>query len=164
MQRAEKTLIMGKIEGGRRRRQQRIRLDSIIDSYQYESEQILGDREGQRSLACCCPRVAKSRARPRDWRTTQITCSGSPAATVRALARSVVLRRGIFFQARSSLEEPSDSQLWVWVPVFLLSVRQGPLSAPKSHLHFFPCASFHLQASSGLKSKSFSPYHPSRVW
>ena len=35
MQRAdslEKTLIMGKIEGGRRRRQQRIRSDSIIDS------------------------------------------------------------------------------------------------------------------------------------
>ena len=35
-----------------------------------------------------------------------------------------------------------------------LSVCQGPLSAPKRHLHFFSCGSFHLQASSGLSSPS----------
>ena len=44
-----------KIEGKRRRRQQRKRwLDSITDSG-HESEQTLGDSEGQGTLACCCP-------------------------------------------------------------------------------------------------------------
>ena len=46
--------MLGKIEGGRRRGQQRMvgwhrRLSG------HEFEQTLGDREGQRSLACCSP-------------------------------------------------------------------------------------------------------------
>ena len=64
MQRAdslEKTLILGKIEGRRRRGHQRTRwLDSIINSVDTKSEQTLGDGEGQGSLACCSPWVAKS--------------------------------------------------------------------------------------------------------
>ena len=52
----EKTLMLGKIEGGRRRGRQRMRwLDGIIDSMGYESEPTLGDGEGQGSLACCSP-------------------------------------------------------------------------------------------------------------
>ena len=48
----EKTLMLGKIEGRRRRRQQRMRLlDAITDSM----DMSLGDGEGQGSLASCSP-------------------------------------------------------------------------------------------------------------
>ena len=52
----EKTLMMGKIEGKRRRGQQRMRwLDNITDPINgYELEQTPGDG-GQRSLACYSP-------------------------------------------------------------------------------------------------------------
>ena len=47
----EKTLILGKIEGRRKRGQQKMRwLDSIRLS-EHEFEQILGNSEGQESLA-----------------------------------------------------------------------------------------------------------------
>ena len=61
MQRAnslEKTLMMEKIEGKRRREQQRMRwLDGITDSMgvNLRFEQTLGDSEGQGGLACCRP-------------------------------------------------------------------------------------------------------------
>ena len=66
----EKTLILEKIEGGRRRGQQRMRwLDGITDSMDmslkmvgwhhrlngHEFEQALGVSDGQGSLACCSP-------------------------------------------------------------------------------------------------------------
>ena len=58
MQRAdslEKTLMLGKTEGRRRREQQRMRwLDGITDSMN-EFQQTLGDGEGQGGLACCNP-------------------------------------------------------------------------------------------------------------
>ena len=58
MQRAdslEKTLMLGKTEGRRRREQQRMRwLDGITDSMN-EFQQTLGDGEGQGGLACCGP-------------------------------------------------------------------------------------------------------------
>ena len=51
----EKTLILGKIEDGRRSVWQRMRwLDGITDSMD-EFEQTPGDSEGQGSLACCSP-------------------------------------------------------------------------------------------------------------
>ena len=51
----EKTLILGKIEGRKTRGRQRMRrLDGITDSMDgHEFEQVLGDGEGQESLACC---------------------------------------------------------------------------------------------------------------
>ena len=50
----EKTLMLGKTEGKRRRERKRIRwLDSIIDSNGHEFEQTLEDSEGQGSLVCC---------------------------------------------------------------------------------------------------------------
>ena len=56
MQRAdslEKILMLGKMEGRRRRGRQKMRwLDTIIDSG-HVLEQTLGDSEGQGSLACC---------------------------------------------------------------------------------------------------------------
>ena len=56
MQRAnslEKTLMLGKIEG-RRRKDDRMRwLDGITDLVEFE--QALGDGERQGSLACCSP-------------------------------------------------------------------------------------------------------------
>ena len=52
----EKILMLGKIEGRRRRGQQRMRrLDGITDSTGCEFEQTVGDSEGQGSLACCNP-------------------------------------------------------------------------------------------------------------
>ena len=51
----EKTLMLGKIEGGRRRRQQ----DKMVEWHHrlngHEFEQSPGDREGQGSLECCSP-------------------------------------------------------------------------------------------------------------
>ena len=58
MQRANsfiKTLMLGKIEGRRRRGRQRMRwLDGIVNSMDI-SEQTQGESEGQGSLACCSP-------------------------------------------------------------------------------------------------------------
>ena len=52
---SEKTLMLGKIEGGRRRAQQRMRwLDSITDSVDMNLSK-LRDSGGQRSLVCCSP-------------------------------------------------------------------------------------------------------------
>ena len=51
----EKTVMVGKIEGRRRRGRQRMtRLDGITDSMD-EFEQALVDGEGQRSIAYCSP-------------------------------------------------------------------------------------------------------------
>ena len=49
----EKTLMLGKIEGRRRRGQQRMRWHLWINGH--ESEQTPGDSEGQGSLRCCSP-------------------------------------------------------------------------------------------------------------
>ena len=52
----EKTLVQGKIEGGRRGRQRMSRLDGITDSMDVSlSERTLGVGDGQGGLACCSP-------------------------------------------------------------------------------------------------------------
>ena len=51
----EKTLILGKIEGGRRRGGQRMRCLDVITNPVDMIEQAPGDGEGQGRLACCCP-------------------------------------------------------------------------------------------------------------
>ena len=57
----KKIPMLGKIEGKRRRGQQRMRqLDSITDSNEHEFEQALGVGDGQGNLACCSPGVTKS--------------------------------------------------------------------------------------------------------
>ena len=54
----EKTLMLGKIEGRRRRGQQRMRwLEGITDAHEFE--QALGGGDGQESLACCSPQGGK---------------------------------------------------------------------------------------------------------
>ena len=66
----EKTLTLGKIEGRRRRGQQRMRwLDGITDEG-YEFEQALGDGKGRRRLECCSPRVTKTQTQLSDSTTT----------------------------------------------------------------------------------------------
>ena len=63
MQRAdslEKTLMLGKIEGRRRRGRQRMRwLDGINQLNGHEFEQAPGVGDGQGNLACCSPRGYK---------------------------------------------------------------------------------------------------------
>ena len=52
----DKTLMLGKIEGGRRRGWQIMRwLDGITNLMGHEVEQALGVGDGQGSLACCSP-------------------------------------------------------------------------------------------------------------
>ena len=52
----EKTLMLGKIKGRRRRGQQRMRwLNDIIDSMDMSLSKALGVSDGQKSLACCSP-------------------------------------------------------------------------------------------------------------
>ena len=50
----EETLMLGKIEGRRKRGQQRMRwLDGITDLMNHESEQALEVGDGQGGLVCC---------------------------------------------------------------------------------------------------------------
>ena len=51
----EKTLMLGKTEGGRRRGQQRSDVGCHHQVNGHEFEQTPGDTERQRSLACCSP-------------------------------------------------------------------------------------------------------------
>ena len=76
MQRAnslKKTLMLGKIEDRRRRRQQRMRwLDGIIDSG-HEFEQALGVGDGQGGLMCCLWRWRKS-LQGKKWGIQSFSC------------------------------------------------------------------------------------------
>ena len=51
----EKTWMLGKIEGRRRKRQQGAKRLNGMRLNGHESKQTLGDSEGQGSLACCSP-------------------------------------------------------------------------------------------------------------
>ena len=68
----EKTLMLGKIEGRRRRGWQRMRwLDAITDSTD-EFEQTPGDSEGQTAWCAVVDGAAKSQTRLNDWATTKM--------------------------------------------------------------------------------------------
>ena len=64
----EKTLMLGKIEGRRRRGRQRMRwLDGITDSTDMSLSKALGVGDGQGILACCRPWVAKCCTQLSNW-------------------------------------------------------------------------------------------------
>ena len=56
----EKNLMLGKIEGRRRRGQQRVRcLDGITNSVDMSLSKLLEIKKGKRSLVCCSPQGCK---------------------------------------------------------------------------------------------------------
>ena len=57
----EKTLMLGKTKGRRRRGRQRMRWHHQLNGLEFE--QILGDGEGQGSLVCCSPWDCKGQTR-----------------------------------------------------------------------------------------------------
>ena len=63
----EKTLKLGKIDGGRRGRQRMRWLDGITDSTDMslsKLQELVGDRQG--GLVCCSPGITKSQTRLKD--------------------------------------------------------------------------------------------------
>ena len=67
----EKTLMLGKIEGRRRRGRQRMRwLDGITDSMDMSLRQLQEDGEGQGSLVCHIHGVRESLTRLNNWKIT----------------------------------------------------------------------------------------------
>ena len=73
----EKTLMLGKIEGRRRRWRQRMRwLDGITDSMDMGLGGLLGIGDGQRGLACCGSWGRKEWTQLSYW--TELNCAKFP--------------------------------------------------------------------------------------
>jgi len=92
----EKTLMLGMIEGMRRRGWQRMRwLDGIANSM---FEQTQGDGEGQGSLACCSPWACKELTRLSNW-TTAAKLESNEKQKVSLLFNSItsVCKNHLFF-------------------------------------------------------------------
>ena len=85
----EKTLMLGKIEGRRRRGWQKVRwLDGITDSVDMSLSKLLGAGDGQGCLACCSPRGLKESDMTERLNSNRNSASGKePACQCRRLKK-----------------------------------------------------------------------------
>ena len=122
----EKTLMLGKIEGGRRRTIE----DDMVGWHHWldgqEFEQALGAYDAQGSLACCSAWVTKSWTQLSDW-------TENLGTALWKLLRTRIGKKD-YFRSRF-ITTPHHAQIWLCIPAFT-SFSPTPSNKLKYNIYF----------------------------